>query len=217
METQKPFILIGFRQEKMKKNIILSTAAILAGCLFISGCDNIADEFTAPKDTWVYKESTKSNNSFTYTWGEDENKKSVNFDLYVNYATKDAELLFNNAPEKTPVTPGLNVILVPSANNDDNQKNYLKELLNRTGVDNIAMFKSFGEQSEASASESDTGKSISLSGIWTLVYNFNRFESMGSKSISNTVSDLTLITDVKNLNWKRVLYNMLGDKLFSEN
>ena len=201
----------------MKKNIILSTAAILAGCLFISGCDNIADEFTAPKDTWVYKESTKSNNSFTYTWGEDENKKSVNFDLYVNYATKDAELLFNNAPEKTPVTPGLNVILVPSANNDDNQKNYLKELLNRTGVDNIAMFKSFGEQSEASASESDTGKSISLSGIWTLVYNFNRFESMGSKSISNTVSDLTLITDVKNLNWKRVLYNMLGDKLFSEN
>ncbi|MCI5474034.1 MAG: hypothetical protein MR456_06140 [Spirochaetia bacterium] len=216
METQKPFILIGFRQEKMKKNIILSTAAILAGCLFISSCD-VAGDFIAPKDTWVYKDSTKSENSFTYTWGEGENKKSVNFDLYVNYATKDAELLFNNAPEKTPVTPGLNVILVPSANNDDNQKNYLKELLNRTGVDNIAMFKSFGEQSEASASESDTGKSISLSGIWTLVYNFNRFESMGSKSISNTVSDLTLITDVKNLNWKRVLYNMLGDKLFSEN
>lgn len=216
METQKPFILIGFRQGKMKKNIILSTAAILAGCLFISSCD-IGDDFIAPKDTWVYKNSTKTDNSFTYTWGEGKNEKSVNFDLYVNYATKDAELLFNNAPEKTPVTPGLNVILVPSANNDDNQKNYLKELLNRTGVDNIAMFKSFGEQSEASASESDTGKSISLSGIWTLVYNFNRFESMGSKSISNTVSDLTLITDVKNLNWKRVLYNMLGDKLFSEN
>ena len=219
METQKPFILIGFRQEKMKKNIILSTAAILAGCLFISSCD-IANDFIAPKDTWVYKDSTKTDNSFTYTWGEGKNKKSVNFDLYVNYATKDAELSFKNATEKTPVTPGLNVILVPSANNDDNQKDYLKELLNRTtGVDNIAMFKSFGEQSEASASESesDTGKSISLSGIWTLVYNFNRFESMGSKSISNTVSDLTLITNVKNLNWKRVLYNMLGDKLFSEN
>lgn len=216
METQKPFILIGFRQGKMKKNIILSTAAILAGCLFISSCD-IGDDFIAPKDTWVYKESTKSDNSFTYTWGEGENKKSVNFDLYVNYATKDAELSFKNATEKTPVTPGLNVILVPSANNDDNQKDYLKELLEISGVDNIAMFKSFGEQSEASASESDTGKSISLSGIWTLVYNFNRFESMGSKSISNTVSNLTLITDVKNLKWKRVLYNMLGDKLFSEN
>ena len=217
METQKPFILIGFRQEKMKKNIILSTAAILAGCLFISSCD-IGDDFIAPKDTWVYKESTKTDNSFTYTWGEGENKKSVNFDLYVNYATKDAELSFNNAPEKTQVTPGLNVILVPSANNNNDQKNYLKELLEISGVDNIAMFKSFGEQSVASASESDTGKSISLSGIWTLVYKFNRFESMGSKSISNTVSDLTLIKNVKDtLNWKRVLYNMLGDKLFSEN
>ena len=215
METQKPFILIGFRQEKMKKNIILSAAAILAGCLFISGCDNIADEFTAPKDTWVYKDSTKSDKSFTYTWGEGENEKSVEFDLYVNYATKDTTVNFDGTPAE--VKPGVNVILVPSANNNNDQKNYLEELLNRTGVDNIAMFKSFGEQSEASASESDTGKSISLSGIWTLVYNFNRFESMGSKSISNTVSNLTLITDVKNLNWKRVLYNMLGDKLFSEN
>lgn len=218
METQKPFILIGFRQEKMKKNIILSTAAILAGCLFISSCD-VAGDFIAPKDTWVYKESAKSENSFTYTWGEGANEKSVNFDLYVNYATKNTELSFKNATEKTPVTPGLNVILVPSANNDDNQKNYLKDLLEISGVDNIAMFKSFGEQSVASASESesDPGKPISLSGIWTLVYNFNRFESMGSKSISNTVSNLTLITDVKNLKWKRVLYNMLGDKLFSEN
>lgn len=200
----------------MKKNIILSTAAILAGCLFISSCD-IANDFIAPKDTWVYKESAKSENSFTYTWGEGANEKSVNFDLYVNYATKDAELSFKNATEPTQVTPGLNVILVPSANNNNDQKNYLKELLDITGVDNIAMFKSFGEQSEASESESDTGKPISLSGIWTLVYNFNRFESMGSKSISNTVSDLTLIKDVKNLNWKRVLYNMLGEKLFSEN
>ena len=217
METQKPFILIGFRQEKMKKNIILSAAAILAGCLFISGCDNIADEFTAPKDTWVYKDSTKSDKSFTYTWGEGENEKSVEFDLYVNYATKDTTVNFDGTPAE--VKPGVNVILVPSANNNNDQKNYLKELLEISGVDNIAMFKSFGEQSVASESESesDPGKSISLSGIWTLVYKFNRFESMGSKSISNTVSDLTLITDVKNLNWKRVLYNMLGDKLFSEN
>ena len=216
METQKPFILIGFRQEKMKKNIILSTAAILAGCLFISSCD-VAGDFIAPKDTWVYKNSTKSENSFTYTWGEDENKKSVNFDLYVNYATKNAELSFKNATEKTQVTPGLNVILVPSANNDDNQKDYLKELLNIADIGNIAMFNRFGEQSEASKSEYKSRKKISLSGIWTLVYNFNRFESMGSKSISNTVSNLTLITNVKNLNWKRVLYNMLGEKLFSEN
>ena len=218
METQKPFILIGFRQEKMKKNIILSTAAILAGCLFISSCD-VAGDFIAPKDTWVYKNSTKSDNSFTYTWGEGENEKSVNFDLYVNYATKNTELSFKNATEKTPVTPGLNVILVPSANNDDNQKNYLKELLNRTtGVDNIAMFKSFGENAEAEADSTESGKKISLSGIWTLIYKFNRFEKVPTPTMNNLTSNYTLIKDFKNtLNWKRVLYNMLGDELFSEN
>ena len=216
METQKPFILIGFRQEKMKKNIILSAAAILAGCLFISGCDNIADEFTAPKDTWVYKDSTKSDKSFTYTWGEGENEKSVEFDLYVNYATKDTTVNFDGTPAE--VKPGVNVILVPSANNNNDQKNYLKELLEISGVDNIAMFKSFGEQSEASASESDTGKSISLSGIWTLIYNFNRFEKVPTPTMNKLTSDYTLITKVKEtLNWKRVLYNMLGEKLFSEN
>ena len=213
METQKPFILIGFRQEKMKKNIILSTAAILAGCLFISSCD-IGDDFIAPKDTWVYKGSTKSDNSFTYTWGEGENKKSVNFDLYVNYATKDAELSFKNAPEKTPVTPGLNVILVPTS---DTKLDVLNELVDAVDIE-VALFYSFGENAEAEADSTESGKKISLSGIWTLVYKFNRFESMGSKSISNTVSDLTLIKNVKDtLNWKRVLYNMLGDKLFSEN
>lgn len=214
METQKPFILIGFKQEKMKKNIILSTAAILAGCLFISSCDGVANEFIAPKDTWVYKESTKSNNSFTYTWGEDENKKSVNFDLYVNYATKNAELSFKKSTEKTQVTPGLNVILVPTS---DTKLDVLNELVDAADIE-VALFYSFGENAEAEADSTESGKKISLSGIWTLVYNFNRFESMGSKSISNTVSDLTLIKNVKDtLNWKRVLYNMLGDKLFSEN
>lgn len=213
METQKPFILIGFRQEKMKKNIILSTAAILAGCLFISSCD-VAGDFIAPKDTWVYKDSTKTDNSFTYTWGEGENEKSVNFDLYVNYATKNAELSFKNAPEKTPVTPGLNVILVPTS---DTKLDVLNELVDAADIE-VALFYSFGENAEAEADSTESGKKISLSGIWTLVYNFNRFESMGSKSISNTVSDLTLIKNVKDtLNWKRVLYNMLGDKLFSEN
>ena len=216
METQKPFILIGFRQEKMKKNIILSAAAILAGCLFISGCDNIADEFTAPKDTWVYKDSTKSDKSFTYTWGEGENEKSVEFDLYVNYATKDTTVNFDGTPAE--VKPGVNVILVPSANNNNDQKNYLKELLEISGVDNIAMFKSFGEQSVASESESDPGKSISLSGIWTLVYKFNRFDKVSTPIMNKLTSEYTLITEVKEtLNWKRVLYNMLGEKLFSEN
>lgn len=34
--------------------------------------------------------------------------------------------------------------------------------------------------------------------------------------MSNEAKNLTLITEIGNLNWKRVLYNMLGDKLLGE-
>ena len=197
----------------MKKNIILSTAAILAGCLFISSCD-IGDDFIAPKDTWVYKESTKSENSFTYTWDEGENKKSVNFDLYVNYATKDETLKFDTTP--ADVKSGVNVILVPTS---DTEPEVLKELVDATGI-KVALFYSFGEKADAEAETDSTEskKEISLSRIWTLVYNFNKFEKVPTPTMNNLTSNYTLITEVKEtLNWKRVLYNMLGDKLFNEN
>ena len=213
METQKPFILIVFRQEKMKKNIILSTAAILAGCLFISSCD-VAGDFIAPKDTWVYKKSTKSENSFTYTWDEGANEKSVNFDLYVNYATKDSTLKFNT--NSADVKSGVNVILVPTS---DTEPEVLKELVDATGI-KVALFYSFGEKADAEAETDSTEskKEISLSRIWTLVYNFNKFEKVPTPTMNNLTSNYTLIKDFKNtLNWKRVLYNMLGEKLFSEN
>lgn len=213
METQKPFILIGFRQGKMKKNIILSTAAILAGCLFISSCD-IGDDFIAPKDTWVYKNSTKTDNSFTYTWGEGKNEKSVNFDLYVNYATKDETLKFTT--NSADVKSGVNVILVPTS---DTEPEVLKELVDATGI-KVALFYSFGEKADAEAETDSTEskKEISLSRIWTLVYNFNKFEKVPTPTMNNLTSHYTLIKDFKNtLNWKRVLYNMLGEKLFSEN
>ena len=209
METQKPFILIGFRREKMKKNIILSTAAILAGCLFISGCD-LADDFIAPKDTWVYKASTKSDNSFTYTWGEGENKKSVNFDLYVNYATKDATVNFNEKPAE--VKPGVNVILVPTS---DTKIETLQSLIADIQV---ALFYNLGEKPSASNSATSEGKTIPFAEIWTLVYNFNRFDKVQDSIMNKLTSDYTLVTQFKEtLDWKRVLYNMLGEKLFNEN
>ncbi|MDY5764348.1 MAG: hypothetical protein SPK10_06130 [Treponema sp.] len=196
----------------MKKNIILSTAAILAGCLFISGCDNIADEFTAPKDTWVYKESTKSNNSFTYTWGEDENKKSVNFDLYVNYATKNATVDFDGTPAE--VEPGVNVILVPTS---DTKLETLQSLIEATNI-RVALFCNLGEKPSASNSATPEDKPIPFAEIWTLVYNFNRFDKVTDPVMNKLTSGYTLVTKFKEtLNWKRVLYNMLGDKLFSEN
>ena len=195
----------------MKKNIILSTAAILAGCLFISSCD-VGDDFIAPKDTWVYKDSTKSENSFTYTWGEGANEKSVNFDLYVNYATKDSTLTFNQTSAE--VKSGVNVILVPTSGTEPE---VLKELVDATGIE-VALFYSFGEKAEAEADSTESGKKISLSGIWTLIYKFNRFEKVPTPTMNKLTSDYTLITEVKEtLNWKRVLYNILGEKLFNEN
>ena len=49
-----------------------------------------------------------------------------------------------------------------------------------------------------------------------MIYNFNKFEDMGSKAMSTTTENLTLASDLKNLNFKRILYNMLGDKIFGE-
>ena len=208
METQKPFILIGFRQEKMKKNIILSTAAILAGCLFISGCDNIADEFTAPKDTWVYKDSTKSDKSFTYTWGEGENEKSVEFDLYVNYATKDTTVNFDGTPAE--VKPGVNVILVPTS---DTKLETLQSLIEATNI-KVALFCNLGEKPSATSED----KPIPFAEIWTLVYNFNRFNKVTDPVMKKLTSGYTLVTKFKEtLNWKRVLYNMLGEELLKDN
>ena len=39
---------------------------------------------------------------------------------------------------------------------------------------------------------------------------------MGTKSIANTVDKYSLIADTKNLKWKRVVYNLLGNKLLEE-
>ena len=202
----------------MKKifSLIFALSALICGAVF-TGCDADDNEFIAPKNTWVYKENSNAENSFTYTWGEGENKKTVNFDIYVNYATKEGTIKFNNETNETAqeVQPGLNVILVPIANTE-NEKSSVKALFNTANIEDIAVYKSFGKEAQAGNDDS-TAKTQTLgTTAWTLIYNLNRFESMGSKSMTNTAENLTLITEIGNLNWKRVLYNMLGDKLLGE-
>ncbi len=192
---------------------ILTAAVVLAGGLFLTSCDSTSD-WIAPKDTWVYKESTKSDNSFTYK--SSDGSKSVSFDLYVNYATKDSTVTFKDST--ADVKTGMNVILVPQTKTDA-ERDYLKELLEASNIDDIAIFYSYGTSSAAANSDdsSTEGKTINLGTLWTVIYNFNNFESMGTKSMSNTTANLTKITDLKNLNVKKVLYNMIGDKIFDEN
>lgn len=204
----------------MKKILTLIAAAfVAAGSFMFTACD-IADEFIAPKDTWVYKASTTENNSFTYTWGEGENVKTVNFDVYVNYATAASvgDINFANGGKKT-ITEGVNLILVPSADTEED-KNNLKELLQAsTNITNICLFYSFGKSSPASAStsESDTGTTQSLTETaWTWIYNLNHFERYTEKQFSQFIETLTVVDASTNLSWKRVLYNLLGEQLLGE-
>lgn len=196
----------------MKKIFVLFSAltTLLCGMVFTS-CDGLDDDFIAPKDKWVYK-TGKADNSFEYTWGEEGNEKTVKFDLYANMATKEAELNFKGASDPTKVLPGLNVILVPKATSESEQT-AVKELLNLGEyVGEIAVFHSFGKEGEAEGSE----KSYDLTKLWTLIYNFNRFEDMGSKAMSSFTKEHTLSSDLGNMNVKRILYNMLGDKILGE-
>lgn len=54
----------------MKKifSLICVLSALIFGAVF-TGCDADDNDFIAPKDTWLYKSSSKSENSFTYSWG----------------------------------------------------------------------------------------------------------------------------------------------------
>lgn len=199
----------------MKKIFVLFSAltTLLCGLVFTS-CDGLDDDFIAPKDKWVYK-TGKADNSFEYTWGEEGSEKTVKFDLYANMATKEATVTFKNGTEKT-VKPGLNVILVPKAETELDKAAVTELLSLQEYVGDVAVFYSFGKEADASKGDNEEGKTVNLSTLWTLIYNFNKFEDMGSKAMSTTTENLTLASDIGNLNFKRILYNMLGDKIFGE-
>lgn len=207
----------------MKKtfSLICVLAALICGAVF-SGCDLDEDDFVAPKDTWVYKEG-KNANSYVYSWTDDADKnkkREVKFDVYINYATNESSIKFDGETNETAqkVLPGLNVILVPQAETSEEKSNVqlLFDIAEATGIENIAIFKAFGTEPEVGKDDSSTSKQKIGTTAWTFIYNLNHFEKMGNKSITNTVANLSLIADTKNLKWKRVVYNLLGNKLLEE-
>lgn len=205
----------------MKKisSLICVLSALICGAIF-TGCDADDNDFIAPKNTWVYKASTTSENSFSYTWGDIDHEKTVYFDVYVNYATEEGSIKFNGETDKTAqkVQPGLNVILEPKLDTED-EKSSVKALFNlaeSAELEKIAVYKSFGKEAKAESDDASEKTQSLGTAAWTIIYNCNNFEKMGEKSISNTAADLTLITDVGNLNWRRVLYNMLGNAFLGE-
>ena len=185
----------------MKKIFVLFSAltTLLCGMVFTS-CDGLDDDFIAPKDQWVYKSSSSNEYSYTYTVSEG---KTISFDVYVNYASSaGAEVEFKN-DVKVPVEKGMNIILVPKA---ESESGLIKEALSLTdsaGIDTVAAFYSFGEKAQAGEGETGTEQNLT-STAWTFIYNLNRFDKTDA-TFTKLLKTYTSVTDLKNMNMKRVL------------
>lgn len=203
----------------MKKtfSLICVLAALICGAVF-TGCDLDEDDFVAPKDTWVYKENSKAKNSVEYNWNDtDGNTKTIKFDVYVNYATGNSTLNFKSNGIAN-VLEGMNVILVPDLTTEEAKSNITELVKDAANIDEICLFYSFGKNPEATATEDNKTKPISLtSTLWTFIYNFNRFEKCSDKHLEILTKSLTLVHPSTKLNQKRILYNIIGEKLFAEN
>lgn len=197
---------------------LLIAAAVICGTFFTS-CDIDDNDFVAPKDTWVYRSKSNSNYSLKYTWknssGEDKN---ACFDVYVNYATKSDTIAFKG--DEKDITEGLNVILIPQDDNDT--QSYIKDLVSSsTGIQNICFLFNFGKTLSAAKDDSTSNeKSINLSStLWTLIYNFNKFEKYTDTTFDKFIKSYTLADKdiTQKINAKRIIYNLIGEKLFAEN
>lgn len=205
----------------MKKtfSLICVLAALICGAVF-TGCDLDEDDFVAPKDTWVYRAKSNSNHSIEYKWTSSNNKeKTINFDVYVNYATKKDTLKFKNNDKAAEVLEGMNVILVPDLTTEEAKSNITELVKDAANIDEICFFKAFGQKPKVEKTDTTgTEKDINISStLWTLIYNFNRFDKYTTKQFDQFTKLHTLVDESTNLNLRRVLYTIIGEKLFAEN
>ncbi len=209
------------RGKKMKKtfSLICVLAALICGAVF-TGCDLDEDDFVAPKDTWVYRAKSNSNHSIEYKWTSSDNtEKTINFDVYVNYATKNDTLKFKNNDKAAEVLEGMNVILVPDLTPEEAKSNITELVKDAANIDEICFFKAFGQKPKVEKTDTTNAeKDINISStLWTLIYNFNRFDKYTEKQFDQFTASLTLVDESTNLNLNRVLYTIIGEKLFVEN
>lgn len=205
----------------MKKtfSLICVLAALICGAVF-SGCDIDDNDFIAPKNTWVYRAKSNSNHSIEYKWTSSDNKeKTINFDVYVNYATKTDTLKFKNNDKAAEVLEGMNVILVPDLTPEEAKSNITELVKDAANIDEICFFKAFGQKPKVEKTDTTgTEKDINISStLWTLIYNFNKFDKYTTKQFDQFTESHTLVDESTNLNLKRVLYTIIGEKLFAEN
>ena len=205
----------------MKKtfSLICILAALICGAVF-TGCDIDENDFVAPKDTWVYRAKSNSNHSIEYKWTSSDNtEKTINFDVYVNYATKNDTLKFKNNDKAAEVSEGMNVILVPDLTTEEAKSNITELVKGAANINEICFFKAFGQKPKVEKTDTTgTEKDINISStLWTLIYNFNKFDKYTDKQFDQFKELHTLVDESTNLNLKRVLYTIIGEKLFAEN
>lgn len=193
----------------MKKtfSLICVLAALICGAVF-TGCDIDDNDFIAPKNTWVYRAKSNSNHSIEYKWTSSDNKeKTINFDVYVNYATKNDTLKFKNNDKAAEVLEGMNVILVPDLTPEEAKSNITELVKDAANINEICFFKAFGQKPKVEKTDTTNAeKDINISStLWTLIYNFNRFDKYTEKQFDQFTASLTLVDESTNLNLKRVL------------
>lgn len=204
----------------MKKisSLICVLSALICGAIF-TGCDADDNDFIAPENTWVYKAKSNSDHSIEYKWtSSDGNEKTINFDVYINYATESNTLSFKS-DGTAEVLEGLNVVLVPDLSTDEAKSNITELVKDATNIEKICFFKAFGTRASAETTETtSTEKEINISStVWTLIYNFNKFDKYTEKQFDQFTSLHTLVDGSTNLNLKRILYKLIGEKLFADN
>lgn len=146
----------------MKKTFSLTCvlAALICGAVF-SGCDIDDNDFIAPKNTWVYRAKSNSNHSIEYKWTSSDNtEKTINFDVYVNYATKNDTLKFKNNDKAAEVLEGMNVILVPDLTPEEAKSNITELVKDAANIDEICFFKAFGQKPKVEKTDKQTLRRI---------------------------------------------------------
>ena len=181
----------------MKKYVkLFAVAMLLLIGMLLSGCKDLKEAFSAPKDTWFMRQVTYTNKT----------GQSVSLNVYLCYSEDGFE-----TETSVQIEPGLNVVVVGSTEVND----VIDGL-----ADNKYVIKNFSNSTATtiSDSEDDTdSKSYSFkmsAAKWTWMYNLVELEPRG-KTIAPFNKELhyTKLDSLPKLSWKKIMASYLLDNL----
>lgn len=183
----------------MKKYVKIFAAAVVLLCgMIISGCKDLKDAFTAPKDTWFMRQITYANKA--------GNETTLN--VYLCY-TENGFVTETNVQ----IEPGLNVVVVGSTevnsviNGLTDDKYIIKNFSNSTKT-------TISNSTDDDASDTKTYSFKMSASKWTWMYNLIDLEPRG-KNIApfNKEHPYTKLDNLQNISWKKIMASYLLDSL----